>query len=1650
MSLHPLEVTKCIHQAYRHYLQTSFQLKDPELKNQLSQLLQQETRLSKGPLLEATPPFKTARSIDELIKENLLHPDLKQVTGFPLDRALYLHQEQAITKVVHDQRNVVVATGTGSGKTECFLFPIINSLLCEREAGTLGPGVRALLLYPMNALVNDQLKRLRQLLEPFPELTFGRYVGETREKDKKAEEYFSTYYPDEPRLNNELLSRDSMRAMPPHILITNYAMLEYLLLRPKDSPFFDGEDSDHWRFLVLDEAHIYNGAVGIEMAMLLRRLKERVIQSQPGRLRCIATSATLGKGREDFTQVTKFAQQLFGERFEWDDQDESEQDVVAAERMPLKTLYQMDSKPDPALYSALADCGPEIDVDVLAKCTLEHGIGSDVVQKARAFATGYEPSLATSRFLYSVLQDNEHLLRLRQALRENAQMLDQVLDVVIPISECKDRETATQTLIALVDLAVRARAEKEDQPLLPARYHLFVKALEGAFVSLYPKKQLFLDRREQLKLGQRPDPVPVFELAACRRCGQTYLAGRLSDEEGGLERLLQHTALNESGKNEFFLLRDTDFTEIEPNEDEEVTWETLDKAEKAKTNSKEQADHFAEGDYELCACCGGIWPANQLTGKCSCTSDQNHLWRLMKVPVKNGQVNTCPACGNRSPGIVRRFLTGKDATASVLGSALYQQIPPAKEPLLSEPEETVEDEWVTSSQQTQKENHLSGQGRKLLIFSDSRQDAAFFASYFERTYDNILQRRLIVKVLQENHLAVQEKAWRVQNLIKPLLREAKKLQLFDDTQGPQDCEDEVWTWLMQELIALDRRNSLEGLGLLGFRLVKPENWQSPKPLLRSPWSLTGEEAWTLYQILLDSFRLQGVLTFPDAVPPTSEAFAPRNFDFFMRGDTSAYGIKSWASPRRGTLNRRLDFLMKLLQRRKNDIDQDQAKTECQKVLDGIWNNIVKDTLWTEYFRKSIRGEEGIVYQLRHEMWELITEKDSWYRCDTCGMVWTYNLCDVCPTYRCTGTPKPCQTSKEFEDNHYRSLYQSPITIPMHIEEHTAQLASTEAADLQERFVKGEVDVLSCSTTFELGVDVGELEAVFLRNVPPHPSNYIQRAGRAGRRTESTAFVLTFAQRRSHDLGYYQKPQDMVSGQIRPPYFELLNEKIIRRHLHAVAFAQFWKENDTFFRYVQDFFTLDTNEQLGTDKLKSWLDLHPKTLQKSLERVIPPDFHDHFGLSSWDWIQQLLSGDQDDPGVLTVATLVVKEELNILEQARQEAFDQGKSLDYLQRSIKTIKEANLLGFLSSRNVLPKYGFPVDVVELELLHHGGEAKKLELQRDLRIALSEYAPGSEVVAAKKLWTGYGLKRIARLEWPKYCYAICKQCGRYQRVRYKNGKGTLERCITCKEPLSQIGTFVIPKFGFITNAKPPKKPRQRRPVKTYSSRVYFAGGGQSNENNLSGTPKFGRYAFEWKYAQQGTLAVINAGKAGRGFRVCHACGYAELVSFSTSKIKTNDGHNTPLGKKCKAKQLQHYHLGHEFLSDIFDLRVHGVNRHDQPFWLSLLYALLEGASHVLNVPRDNLDGCLYPYTKDSSPALVFFDNVPGGAGHVKRMGSNLGEVLKAALKKVDGQCGCGPETSCHGCLRGYYNQYYHEQLQRGLVLEFLENVMGQRDPVA
>lgn len=1618
MSINPVKATEAIEDNYRNYLSTTFHFQDPQLQQQLQEILREKGRFVKGPILEATPSFQTGASLADLVKEGLLSSEFCHLftSALPADRQLYLHQEKAIRKLVTGKRNIVVSTGTGSGKTETFLIPVLDSLFKEVEKGTLGPGVRALLLYPMNALANDQLKRLRLLLAGYPRITFGRYTGETEKEYQKALDKYRRIIGQDP-LENELISRDQMWQKPPHILLTNYAMLEYLLLRPVDNVFFDGTYAAQWRFLIIDEAHTYSGAKGIEMAMLLRRLKDRVAGGQKGKLQCIATSATLGGGKDSYPQIVEFAWRLFGEDFEWVEGDERCQDVVEATRLPLLTGSSGWGSPTPRVYQEWEEI---IEQEQPLEETLvelrQSGQRAGVPEEEldRAIETGRKQGLQA--FLDEVLRGDQALLSLQRELQQGPRLL---LD--LPPSLVLDNTAeAVEVVVSLVNLANQAKIEKEHQSLLPARYHVFVRAIEGAYVSLGQDKSLYLERHEVI--NKNGEEYRVFEVATCRQCGVVYLVGQRENKDS--VSVLKNVS-GEEGKVDYFLLLDKEPETVDTNEDEAVEFPA------------EPGYDKRYQEYLLCLRCGVIERENILHFPCQC--GEKHRVRLLYVPSNNERkIFLCPSCGKRSPtGVAWRFLVGADASASVLATALYQQIVPKKITERGENSPTEEDDEWDSGVEVPANEADEGQ-RKLLVFSDSRQDAAFFAPYLNRTYNQILHRNLIIRALQENRDAALANSWRLQDLVAPLQQLAVRAGFFRG-KSIQEQKNEIWKWLMHEFVAINRRHGLEGFGLLGFSLVEPQGWVPPKALTGGKWGLTHSEAITLIKVLVDSIRVKGAVTFPDYVSPKDEFFQPRNREFYFRANqpVPVKGILSWNSTRSNT---RLDYLLRLTQ----NLGTGLTEHDCRQVLENIWERILnpeRSRVWKDYFSPEMSRGEGVLYKIRHNMWEikssLVDDSVKWCVCDKCKNLTLHNLRGTCPTYRCPGELKECNPGEIFKDNHYYQLYLNILPLKMQAEEHTAQLTSEAAAELQNRFIYEDVNVLSCSTTFELGVDVGELEAVFMRNMPPSAANYIQRAGRAGRRTESTAFVLTYAQRRSHDLDHFREPWRMVGGRISAPYFTIENKKIVLRHVYATALAGFWRKHQDLFGTVESFFF--NSDRSGPKLFEEYLSKKPDQLKSSLLRIVPGPLHAELDIENWGWVTGLFG----EGGLMNQAELKTVSDVTSLEKLQQELFKRKKSVDYLTRLIKTLKAKDLIGFLSNHNIIPKYGFPVDVVELQLFHHSEEAKRLQLERDLRIALSEYAPSSQVVAGGKLWTSRYIRRLPDREWERYYYSICDQCKSYKSERLELAARNAA-CDVCGSFLGrEQGVFIIPAFGFIASQRKPGNPGEEKPEKTYSTRVYFSGKTASEDEKVKLSLGDG-VELELTAASRGRLAVIN--NAGRSrFQVCQICGFTKLGSE-----KAPDSHETHWGSPCKGNFKNRYSLGHEFETDILKLYFYGYQNLEKGFWYSLLYALLEGASSAMQIERQDLDGCLYPMPGNplGNPALILFDDVPGGAGHVRRLvrDDTFKEVLRASLSRLQ-RCECGGDegnASCYGCLRHYRNQFCHDELNRGMAMKFLSRVLA------
>ena len=896
--LDPLTASTRIVDSYKRYLQSRHAPRDPQLRRDFYHALDYGFPLSRGPLLQASAPFETVGTIKQLIDEEILNEGLGEVpsSAFPKDRPLYHHQDRTIRKHAAG-RNLIIATGTGSGKTECFLFPILHHLLNERDAGTIhSAGVRSLLLYPMNALANDQMKRLRDILQAFPDITFGRFIGDTRDSYRKALDIYRDRFDCDP-MPNELISREQMRDRPPHILLTNYAMLEYLLLRPADTKIFDGPTGQHWRFIVLDEVHVYNGAQGAEIAMLLRRVRDRVIRSKRGLIQYVGTSATLGSESE-YPILAEYGQDLFDERLEYQPGSPGRQDVIGPVKRPLVQ--------GPATWTAI----PETFVQMSRQLTSANTVSASLIS-AIASMGAPQPAPDQDPFAYlgEALATERHVVQLQASLERRSIDLSEAANSLFG----KGPEAA---LLHLLDACSRVKSPNSEGPVIPSRYHFFLRALEGAFICRSPDHP---SDRPRLRLNRHktcPDcsedgvKSQMFESGVCAKCGAAYLVGLRQNR--GRSTFLE-SARPFTNSLTYLLLEDEVSAD---DEDEEATVH----------------DNLIAANVDkrvLCAACGSLTEGPQP----SCDCGSRHQIRVTVAhPSKPGEpLRKCLACSGRSNApIVLRFLTGQDAPVSVIATALYQSLP--------------------SSSESGKLIKI-GEGRKLLSFSDSRQDAAFFAPYLDRTYSRAIERRLIWQVVERLH----ELSPRFEDLVTPIRRDAESALVLDEDDGPLRNSNRVRTWLMREVLAVDRRQSLDGGGVAEVNFALPRGLS--EVLALTDLGFTRNETFDLARVLFETLRMQGAVHLPEGVDITDPIFAPRNVVTTVRLEKKAPRILSWL-PGAG-LNRRLDYLRKVLARRGIGID-------ARQFLEQMWTRWIAkpNGPWSKVLTRVDSKRHGINLQLQ--------------------------------------------------------------------------------------------------------------------------------------------------------------------------------------------------------------------------------------------------------------------------------------------------------------------------------------------------------------------------------------------------------------------------------------------------------------------------------------------------------------------------------------------------------------------------------------------------------------------------------------------------------------------------------------------------------------
>ena len=1255
-----------IRSRYENYLKTSFYFKDDNLRESFHQALA-EYDLMKGPFPEVAHGFKEGINAQDLAREIFMQ-DSDGLLPALRDACLYDHQERAI-RAVYSGQNIVVATGTASGKTESFLYPILFELYRQHLKGQLDDsGVRALILYPMNALANDQRRRLGEICRDLERAnsdfkpTFGQYIGETPER--------GIVHTEEDHLPNELLSREEMRENPPHILLTNYSMLEYLLIRPSDSELFDDGRGKYWRFIVLDEAHQYRGTRGMEMGMLVRRLKQRLhTGGRENPFSCIATSATIsaGEGEEDKNAVASFAEALFGEKF-------------------------------------LAD--------------------SVIFGKSR---------------------------------------------------QTKDKN--------------------------PRRFHLFLSALEGAFLIHDKGKDAIALNRKSVIEGDA-----TLEIALCRECGQHYYVGR--EKNSVLREAIRDPSHHEFGV-DYYL----------PLDNRVETTNTL----------------------RLCRQCGTIFSRE---ASCGCNAD---------IPVQKcdshdehlDQIKRCEVCGYQRGGIgdpVQEIVHGSDGPNSVIATALHSLLPEDR--------------------------------RKVLSFADSRQEAAFFAWYAEDSYSKVRDRNFILRSLKSE--TVDDEGLSITDLQNRLKKHWDAAGLFNESDSSEAKNREMLKIIYREVLADEKRISLEGVGLVKWFVKIPNSLQPPEEMLGEPWYLKEREAQELLAYLLDDLRTKRVIDFShhDGAPNWDDVSRWHQFAVCQGSPRRGRNVhlRSWSGNRLAVIRH---FLFRLLESH-NGLSVEEKLETSEKLLNVIWQVVhQRDRSTVEEADKIfVRAKQNGAFWLNSRWLRIkLPTPEEIYECDTCASLSVYNIRRVCPRNRCPGELVAVDRGK-LEQNHYRVLYKDSNLPPtLSAAEHTAQVQSEEARSRQELFKAGSINLLSSSTTFEIGVDLGDLEVVFLRNVPPEPFNYTQRVGRAGRREGMSGLALTYCRRNPHDLYHYAAPEERVmQGKIHPPHLKLTNKKIILRHITAVALSAFFKKRDNVGRFwdVENLIN-DWDNPCAVSDFEDFC-RNNNELHESIRFLVPLDMHAEIGLSNGKWVEEIAGPESrfaDAEREICYDYCQMREMREEYHQKRDD-WHAGQ----MGRRMKTIAEERTLTFLSRKAIIPKYGFPVDVVELDTRPKSrADAAKVSLQRDLQQAIAEYAPGGKVVADKREWTSHGVKKIPGKEFRVMCYD-------YDDAR--NFKQWNENNSFSKTK------YLWPEFGFVTSLLDQPKEPHGRTRRLYTTRPFFPVDSDLQLENAS--KDF--FGIRITQAFQGGLVVLCEGKNGDGFYICRSCGAHDT--------KQDNSHKTPEGRDC------------------------------------------------------------------------------------------------------------------------------------------------------
>jgi hypothetical protein len=1070
----------------------------------------------------------------------------------------------------------------------------------------------------------------------------------------------------------------------------------------------------------------------------------------------------------------------------------------------------------------------------------------------------------------------------------------------------------------------------------------------------------------------------------------------------------------------------------------------------SRDSGQEEADEGDEShdgntrEAHLCLTCRALALGADLQRDC-CTNPI-HVHLLVLLSEGDGLLKVCPACGGQRGGfqsVLREFSTGEDAATAVLAEAAVRALP-------------------------EEDDKRPAHGRRLLVFSDSRQRAAHFAPYLARTTAETQYMKPLLDAIRDAVASSDGQGVSLDNIAERFLKFAQKqpyliIRKTNDEDGEftsqikrpgqlykeerEILKRECLISLLQHFTAPPRaRNTLPGLALTSVHVDWNDEQREQLPgRLPALFNNGAELGFAVLQTLLQVVLRRKALALPDgillghlqSVGPKVVTLHHNQADVLDGRQRVRWNPYTAKQKRRVVLaSPQAEVIARFL---KKDKLQDEAV--ISGLLDGIWDAF-RDlvVLQQDYPNEFLLSYDHL----------LVQTNDSWFACHRCGALTVFPVDNTCVLPGCGGTLRQLTTGERearWQNHHWYHRYTETPALPLEVKEHTAQLTNEAGRDYQRKFTDGSINVLSSSTTFEMGVDVGQLKSVFLRNVPPTPANYIQRVGRAGRRREGAAYAVTYARTFPHDQVHYHEPLEILKGQVPIPRISLANERLTQRHINSFLLGHYLKSaNIPAARElitVAEFFLSPAIEQSAASQYHIWVSGRGPALESPASRIIDRQC----SLKVKDAFRESINLLENVRLTLADQLAACQAQADELEKAvkdtkGKERFVALKNLESVTRLAEQVKEERLIDHLASAHWLPSYAFPQDVVKL-LVRQPNLTDRMRLERDAEYGIAEYAPGSEVVADGLLLISRGLD-LQNKELEVRSYRACSRCNRVQIVNAR--KDIAPICSFCASPASGPRSmprdFVVPR-GFTTSIdEPVLEVRLSRLKPPPNSEVFLITG--ADPNSFAPHPELPGVSLG--YRPDGKLFQANSGKKFQQFRLCRYCGRG----FDRDAPKK---HNKPWGVECSNKTLLTVDLVCTFQTDTLQIRFDGV--HPAPptvdrtdFWLSFQTAFTAAAADVLVIPPRDIDGTFR--SQDGSGLrgeLVVYDRVPGGAGYVGRSREELPRILEETQRRVANckNLQCDPQGSCYACLRSYSNQFQWESLHRNLVSDWLTEVLGK-----